>query len=88
MSIYPAKAQSPLIIDANAVLASSIPTQGFEPITGRGPHEVQGHGAIQLSQLACRHCLKRTKLPWVATFEQSLRLLAFEAQDHEDILLR
>jgi hypothetical protein len=33
-SIYPAKADSPLTIDANTMLAGPIALQGFQPISG------------------------------------------------------
>ena len=51
VSIAPEKADPPLIIDPNAVLALSPPPECFKPMTGVDGQRVQTRGSIQDLQL-------------------------------------
>ena len=51
----PGEAMSPLLIDANAVLALSITPQRLETVAGRDTHEFPISSSIKLSQLASSH---------------------------------
>lgn len=52
--VEPAKAYSPLVIDSDAVLASTIAGQFLQTIPGRRAQIVQRRGAIQDNQFALR----------------------------------
>jgi len=47
----PSKADPPLIIDANAVLAFSIPLQGFESVAWQGSEIPELHSRFQAVEL-------------------------------------
>jgi hypothetical protein len=38
IAVMPAKTEPPLIVDANAVLALSVGSQGLQPVSGRARH--------------------------------------------------
>jgi hypothetical protein len=46
----PLEAKAPLLIDPDAVLALSIPSQGFEVVTGELRQVMQASGGFQYSQ--------------------------------------
>jgi len=50
--ICPDKADTPLVIDANAVLSSSVSFESFQPVTRRGSQKAKRVGAIEQLQLA------------------------------------
>jgi hypothetical protein len=43
----PDKADAPLVIDANAVLALTIPNKHFQPVVGRATQEIQRRRGFQ-----------------------------------------
>ena len=51
MAISPKKADSPLVIDANAVLPLSIPFERFKPIRGRQPKIFQPDSRVNRVEL-------------------------------------
>jgi len=51
----PPKADTPLVVDADAVLAPSLPLQRFQMITRRGTKKLQRAGGLELRQLARCH---------------------------------
>jgi hypothetical protein len=53
--VRPTKAQTELIIYADAMLPYTIPFQGFQPIPRRHPQIAQSSRDLQLPQLAPRH---------------------------------
>ncbi|MGB5097632.1 MAG: hypothetical protein WBN82_06975 [Porticoccaceae bacterium] len=61
--LCPAKADSPLIIDANAVLAGSISTKWFQAIARRDPTVFKAPGDLQLTQLAASYGLDVHETP-------------------------
>jgi hypothetical protein len=46
ITVVPTKTESPLVVDANAVLALSVGSQEFQPVSGRARHIGQDHSAI------------------------------------------
>jgi hypothetical protein len=46
ITVVPTKTESQLVVDANAVLALSVDSQGFQPVSGRTRHIGQDHSAI------------------------------------------
>ena len=57
-AIAPYKAEPPLIVDANAVLALTIAAQSLQPVTGRHPQIVQLPGGINGQKLRAGAPLK------------------------------
>jgi len=51
----PAKADTPLIVDANTVLAGSIALQCFKPVSRWNPQIIQAPGNLKLPELALSH---------------------------------
>jgi hypothetical protein len=56
IAIFPSEANSPLTIDANAVLPLTVAFQRFKLIAGRLPEILKGSDTMQIEQLrrACR----------------------------------
>jgi hypothetical protein len=50
----PAEANSPLIVDTDAVLLVSVAAQPFEAVSGRNPQVIQPLGGIEHSELSER----------------------------------
>ena len=50
----PDEADSPLLVDPDAVLTRSLTPQALESVTGRDPEVLQGLGGIEHDQLAER----------------------------------
>jgi hypothetical protein len=88
ISLTPPKADSPLLVDTDAVLASPVALQCFEPIAGRNTQIEEGASTVEVQELAPRHPLDGTKSPNVSVVKQSLRVTAPKASDHTVYLLR
>src|ERR1041385_4415998 len=57
VTLYPAKANAPLFVYANAMLALAIFTQRLQPIAGWHTQKIQTRSAVDQVQLALRaHC--------------------------------
>ena len=50
LAFGPAEAQSPLVIDADAVLTGPVAGQRLQPLTGRDPRILEINRAVQLRQ--------------------------------------
>ena len=61
VTCLPAEAYPPLIVDSNAVLATSITPESFQPIAGRRAKIVQPRGPMQQQQLAAGDTLNRAE---------------------------
>ena len=48
----PAKADAPLIVDADAVLASANSLEGFQAVAERQAHDVESVGGIELEEFS------------------------------------
>jgi hypothetical protein len=66
--IRPAKTDTPLIIDTNAVLTGTITLECFKVITGRHPQIIKSTGDIELSKLTPRHLSDVHELPDTPAF--------------------
>lgn len=58
VACLPTEADAPLVIDANAMLASAIARQSFQPIGRWNPQIVQALSDIELYQLAPRKAVQ------------------------------
>jgi hypothetical protein len=81
-SLGPSKANAPLIIDANAVLAVAVAFQFFQAIAWRRPQEFESFRCIELRQLSSGHFRDRAESLGASRFKEFLGLLATEALDH------
>ncbi len=61
--VSPAKADSPLIVDSNAVLPTPITAEFLQPVTRRHTQVIQILRAVEHLQFSFRLCLERAKLP-------------------------
>jgi hypothetical protein len=83
MAFTPDEANSPLLVDAEAVLATPVATQGFETIAWRDPQIFQGFRRIQDFQLDARPMLNGWRqTPRKLTLKDPFRFTVSEAFDH------
>ncbi|MOA10857.1 hypothetical protein D3C78_1307640 [compost metagenome] len=82
----PLEADSPLIVDSDAVLPRPVPCQLLQPIAGWGPQISKLSGRIEHRQLAGGDIQNVSPAPRIARFEQSLGFLTSKAQNHALIL--
>ena len=80
--ICPAKADSELIVDPNAVLASAIPDQGFQSIARRHAQVLKAFGDLQLAQFPACGSFNVHVTPYALTIRECFGLRAFERDDH------
>jgi hypothetical protein len=79
----PAKADAPLVVDANAELAGAVTYELLQPIPRRDSQVVKQNSGIQLAKLSqCRPLHVRPQPPDRLTFKQLARLSVAEAPDH------
>jgi hypothetical protein len=80
----PAKADSPLVVDADAVLPGAPASEFLEPIARGNSEVVERRGRIHLPQLAKRDPLKvGTHLPDGLPIEQAPRIPVAETANHD-----
>ena len=85
----PDKANSPLIVDADAVLPLSISFQSFQLIAWRRAQVIKNRGPIKLLQLSKRRALNIDPATHTSALEESLCVLALEAlYRHASIITR
>ena len=75
----PHKANSPLIVDADAVLPLPISSQSFELIAWRHAQIIKNQGPTKLLQLPKRRTLDIDPAPYTSALKEGLRVLALEA---------
>ncbi len=78
----PAKANAPLVVYADAVLAFSVAVERFEAIAGRRLQEIEGCGRLQLREFSGRYIDDRVETLRLAGFEELASMQAPEALDH------
>src|ERR1019366_9286072 len=85
----PPKANAPLVIDSNAVLASPASFEGLKLVAGRHRHLPQFGGRVQGEELPSRATLNPRREP-AGKFppKESFGLCARKAQNHRGILTR
>ena len=87
IALLPAEADAPLVIDANAMLASAIARQSFQPIGRWNPQIVQALSDIELYQLAPRKAVQfGGKVAQELALKEPLGVLVAEGLDHEPII--
>lgn len=87
VSVMPAKADPPLIVDANAVLALSVLGKLLQPIARRHSEVCQSNGPVQHPQFSEGRSHQTWRdLPGEFPAEEPFRGLVFEVPDHAAII--
>lgn len=84
----PLEADSPLVVDADTVLALAITFQGLQVVAEWGLQKVQRLSSIELSKLALGNTQKRPESTRVLAFEDCQCVFALERLDHVASILR
>ncbi len=74
VSIQPAEADTPLVVDAYAVLSLAVALERFETISGRNPQIPQTAGLAQVQELAPRRPFDRPEACNHLVAEERLRI--------------
>jgi hypothetical protein len=74
----PTKADAPLIIDTNAVLAGTVTSERFKAISGWDLQILQPVGNFKLSQLPSGHPFNIQKPPHAGPLRKGFRIGTFE----------
>ena len=82
VSVFPAKADSPLIVDPYAVLPLAIALQGFEPVARWDPEVFQLPGPMKVQKSSPGNPLDGAKPRHVTIIEQPLGVGIMEGPDH------
>jgi hypothetical protein len=83
VSIPPAEADPPLVVDSNAVLARTVPDQALQPVAGRHTEFLEPLGGIQQQQLAVSSPLNiRRQLAGALSFKNLPGLGISEGSNH------
>ncbi|GHC21443.1 hypothetical protein SAMN05443545_104337 [Aidingimonas halophila] len=85
-SFRPPEAQSKLLVNPDAVLASAITTQSFQPIAGRYLKVLQLVCELKLKELPQRNPLKIHKAFDAPPADQLLGIPTLERDDHDLIV--
>jgi hypothetical protein len=72
------KANSPLQVDPDAVLASSVPRERLQVVAGRRSQKVQRHSSIQIAELLLGLLFERSEITMLSSRKKRLRFLALE----------
>jgi hypothetical protein len=78
----PDKADSPLVVDANAVLALAVGLQCLQLIARRHTQAAEFRGGVDLKQLAPRDALDVAEAGYRAAVKQGLRIGARKRANH------
>jgi hypothetical protein len=78
----PAKAHTPLIVNADAELACTVSLQRLQAVARWRAQKIKSCRSVQLNQLALSHPADALPAPGTAAFEQSLSVLITKALDH------
>jgi hypothetical protein len=81
--VRPAKAYTPLIIDADAVLALSVARERLKAIPRRRLQELQRCGSLKLGELTSRNLRDGPEALRLSSLEEPARKRAFEALYHD-----
>jgi hypothetical protein len=88
MAVTPNKTDSPLIVNANRVLAFPIASQRFQLISRRRGQDAKFCGCVHLQQLAQRDPLECTEAFGMLIMKECFGFLAAEALNHTLRILR
>jgi hypothetical protein len=78
----PQEADTPPVINPDAVLPRTISAKGFEPIAGRSSQIAQFRGGIQLGQLSLRDSFERQESLDSLAIMETPGILRTERPDH------
>jgi hypothetical protein len=85
LAILPREANSPPIIDPNAVLPDPAPFERFEMIARRYSKVLQASGGIKVKELAARHALDGPKPENGLVVKEKLRIPAPKRSDQASV---
>lgn len=86
-SLFPAKADPPSFVNANAVLTPPVSFQSFEAVTRRRRQILQDPGPVKVQQFSPRAPLKHLEPCHRHIVKEVLGFSVFERLDHDDSLL-
>lgn len=87
ISFKPAEADTPLVVDADAMLTSAIANEAFQPICRRDAQIVQAFRDIELNQLTPSQAMQfRRETTYELALKDPLSVLVTEGSDHERII--
>ena len=87
VTVAPDKTNPELIVDADAVLASPVAAQRFEPISRWNSQIVQSGGAVQDGEFAHGHAFDCDPMAYASTFEQCAGLGIAKRADHSNTIV-
>jgi hypothetical protein len=82
VALSPHEAETPLVVNPNAILPFAIPMQCLQAIAGRSCQIAQFRGAVQLPKLSPRNALNSPKAPAGLPTVKSPGFGAAERLDH------
>jgi hypothetical protein len=83
ITVFPNKADAPLVVDANAVLPFSVALERLKAIAGRNLQVSQDSGSTEHSQFSKCHPLNVPgQFPRPFSLEKVLGLFVFKTSDH------
>jgi hypothetical protein len=88
VTIAPNKANAPLIIDSDRMLAFAIPPQRLQLVARRRGQNPQVRGGMELEQLPQGNALDRAEALATMVMEKFLRLFRAKALNHLSSILR
>ena len=89
LPVFPSEANAPLLVDADAVLAFTVPRQRFKAIGGGNPKVPQVGCRVNHDQLSQGDSLDVVRqLPRKAPMKNAFRLFILERMDHILIITR
>jgi hypothetical protein len=82
VSVFPEKADSPLIVDPDTVLPPAIAFQSLEPVARWDPEVLNVSGPVKIQELSPGTPLNRAKLRHILVTEQLFCFCIAERPDH------
>ncbi|MCP1771378.1 hypothetical protein J2T38_000170 [Neisseria perflava] len=86
MAVLPNKTDTPLVVNANAVLALPIAAERFKAVAGRDAQEIQTCNGVELLQFAQCNPLNIGKALDPYALKQSLGIFAGKISNHAKIV--
>ena len=82
VTVLPYETQTPLIVDADAVLGLPITLQSLQPVSRQGSRSVKSFGRIENVQFPKRRSLDRAETLYGVAAEKQFRIGVPEGLDH------
>jgi hypothetical protein len=83
VSVFPTKADPPLIVDPDTVLPFAVSLQGFQPVPRRNAKVLKVPGQVKIQEPPPCNAFDRTKPRYVQIIEQRPCFGVAEGPDHE-----